>query len=178
MTAHRAGSPLQSCFASARGMATALCCSLALATWAQTIKIPDFRQPPADPVALKSGEPCVDCGRILSIREVSTERSRNVPQAFQGGGQPGASTGPGGPNLVGAVIYLPLGGDATTTEKPFVGGVGTPEMKERFRESTYEITVRLDDGALRFVQRHDGSRYRVGDRVRLSGVNQIELVVD
>ena len=96
-----------------------------------------------------------------------------VPQAFQSGG-PGTSSGPGGPNLVGAVIYLPLGGE--TTERPFVGGVGTPEMRERFRESTYEIAVRLDDGSLRFVQRHDGTRYRVGDRVRLSGVNQIELV--
>jgi outer membrane lipoprotein SlyB len=97
---------------------------------------------------------------------------------FQGGGQPGPPPGASQPNLVGAVIYLPLGGDGTTTEKPFVGGVGTPEMRERFRETTYEIAVRLNDGSTRFVQRHDGTRYRVGDRVRLPGAGQIELVVD
>lgn len=143
--------------------------------WAQTIKIPDFRQPVPPTAVFKPGEPCNECGRILSIREIQVERKPVVPQAFQSGG-PGTSSGPGGPNLVGAVIYLPLGGE--TTERPFVGGVGTPEMRERFRESTYEIAVRLDDGSLRFVQRHDGTRYRVGDRVRLSGVNQIELVTD
>ena len=86
----------------------------------------------------------------------------------------------GGPTGICAAIAAARAGATVTLleEKPFVGGVGTPEMKERFRESTYEITVRLDDGALRFVERPDGSRYRVGDRVRLSGVNQIELVVD
>jgi outer membrane lipoprotein SlyB len=145
---------------------------IALAAWAQTIKIPDFRQPP--PVAsVKPGEPCSDCGRILSIREIQAERKPVVPPAFQGGG-PGTSSAASERNLVGAVIYLPLGNDGT--QRPFVGGVGTPEMRERFRETTYEIAVRLDDGTLHFVQRVDGTRYRVGDRVRLSGVNQIELV--
>lgn len=78
--------------------------------------------------------------------------------------------------MVGAVIYLPLGNDPT--ERPFVGGVGTPEMRERFRETTYEISVRLDDGSLRFLQRYDGIRYRVGDRVRLPGAGQIEMITD
>jgi outer membrane lipoprotein SlyB len=77
---------------------------------------------------------------------------------------------------VGAVIYLPLGGE--TPERPFVGGVGTPEMRERFGETTYEITVRLDDGGMRFIQRNDGSRYQVGDRVRMAGTAGLEPIVE
>ena len=148
---------------------------IVLAAWAQTIRIPDFRQSPPDAYTSKPGEPCNDCGRILSIREIQIQRKPNVPQAFQSGG-PGPSSGPSGPNLVGAVIYLPLGNE--TSERPFAGGVGTPEMRERFRETTYEIAVRLDDGSTRFLQRSDGTRYRVGDRVRLAGVNQLELLAE
>ena len=148
---------------------------IVVAGWAQTIRIPDFRQPPPASATIKPGEACLSCGRILSIREVQAERKPNVPQAFQGGGA-GASSGPGGPNLVGAVIYLPLGNESA--ERPFIGGVGTPEMRERFRETTYEVAVRMDDGATRFVPRHDGTRYQVGDRVRLSAPGQLELVTE
>ncbi|MCC7487755.1 MAG: hypothetical protein IT529_22525 [Burkholderiales bacterium] len=148
----------------------------AFAAGAQTIRIPDFRNPPTAAATYKPGEPCENCGRILAIREKSVQRKPNVPQPFQGGG-PGASSSPGADrNLVGAVVYLPLGGDSG--EKPFVGGVGTPEMRERFQDTTYEITVRLDDGAVRFLERHDGTRYRIGDRVRLPGAGQIELLAE
>jgi hypothetical protein len=89
-------------------------------------------------------------------------------------GSPGSSSGAVECNLAGAVIYLPLGGE--TTERPFVGGVGTPEARERFRESSYEILVRLDEDVLRTIRRPHGSRYRVGDRVRLSSNDQIEPI--
>ena len=148
---------------------------IAVAAWAQSIKLPDFRQLPPATATIMAGEACNSCGRIVSIREVQTERKPSVPQALQGGG-PGMSSGPGGPNRVGVVIYLPLGNDSA--DRPFVGGVGTPEMRERFRETTYEIVVRLDDGGTRIVQRFDGTRYQVGDRVRLSAPGEIELVAD
>ena len=157
-------------------VAGAVALSIGFAVRAQTIRIPDFRQSPPAPATLRSGEPCNDCGRILSIREVQTQRKPNVPPAFQSG-SPGTSSGPGERNLVGAVIYLPLGNNETA-ERPYVGGVGTPEMRERFQETTYEIAVRLDDGAMRFVERHDGTRYRVGDRVRIPAPGQLEIVAE
>ncbi len=172
--------PLQSAQSARRartaGAALAVVLCGGLAAWAQTIRIPDFRQsPPAAPVTLRTGEACTDCGRILAIREVHVERRPQVPQALQAS-TPGPATGPGEGNLVGAVIYLPMGNDPA--DRPFVGGVGTPEMRERFQETTYEISVRLDDGSLRFLQRYDGSRYRVGDKVRLPGAGQIELLAE
>ncbi|MPZ41813.1 MAG: hypothetical protein GEV05_00130 [Betaproteobacteria bacterium] len=146
--------------------------SLALAAFAQSIKLPDLRSPPPSMVTLKPGEPCNACGRVVSIREVQLDQRSSVPPAFHG--SPGSSSGSVDRNLVGAVIYLPLGG--ATRERPFVGGVGTPEAQARFRQSSYEILVRLDDGTLRTTQRHDGSRYSVGDRVRLAGNDEIELI--
>jgi len=152
----------------------AIWCALALAAWAQSIKIPDFRQSP--PITtLKPGEACIECGRILSVRETQIERKPTLPAGPQGSG-PGSSTGFSDGVLVGAVIYLPMG--ENTSERPFVGGVGTPEMQERFRETAYEISVRMDDGRLRVVRRPDGSYYRTGDKVRLSAGNQIELITD
>jgi outer membrane lipoprotein SlyB len=160
------------------GLAHAFAIALAVAfsaALAQTIRIPDFRQAPPATFTIRGGEACTDCGRILSIREIQIERRPQVPQALQNS-TPGPTVGPGQNNMVGAVIYLPLGNNPG--ERPFVGGVGTPEMRERFQETTYEISVRLDDGALRFLQRHDGTRYRVGDKVRLPGAGQIELLAD
>jgi outer membrane lipoprotein SlyB len=139
----------------------------------QSIKMPDLRKPMT--YQLQPGERCELCGRILSIREKHIQRRPAVPSALSSS-QPGASPGGlGHANLVGAVVYLPLG---NTDERPFVGGVGTPEMRERFRQTTYEITVRLDEGSLRFLERYDGTRYRVGDKVRLPGAGQIELLAE
>ena len=158
----------------ARAVMLLLGSSIALAAWAQSTRTLDLRLPPPSITSMKAGEPCDACGRIVSIREIRLDRNPGAPSAYRG--VPGSSDGVVGRNLVGAVIYLPLGGD--TTERPFVGGVGTPEARERFRESSYEILVRLDDDSLRTVERIDGSRYRIGDRVRLSGVGQIELVAE
>ena len=135
---------------------------------AQTIRIPDIRELDA-PVAAKIAGPCGECGRVVSIREIATERTAAVPATFQG-----AARGPVQHNLVGAVVYLPL--SSASSDRPFVGGVGTPEMRERFGNTTYELTLRMDDGSVRFVQRGDAWRYRVGDRVRAAGADGLELV--
>jgi outer membrane lipoprotein SlyB len=160
-------------------MALAALFCMAMAAKAQSPRILDLRPPPATspPAAstLKPGEPCNACGRIVSIREVQADDRRLASSPFQTAGA-GSSSGAERSPPVGAVIYLPLGGE--TADRPFVGGVGTPEMKERFAETTYEITVRLDDGATRFIQRKDGGRYEVGDRVRIRGPAGLEPIVE
>jgi hypothetical protein len=138
------------------------------ASWSQTLYIPDFRKSQA-PSKLRPGDKCADCGRIVSIREIYVDRGSSVPTSFQG-----ASRGPGEHNLVGAVVYLPFG--SSGGDKPFVGGVGTPEMRERFGSQSYDIMVRMEDGAMRSVRRADGGRYGVGERVRLEQSGAFEVV--
>ena len=143
---------------------------VAAAAHGQPIRIPDFRDTTA--VALKPGEACNKCGVIRSIREVQVARPIPVPEAFRTNPR---DTAPGSDIYVGAVVALPLADGKEQPGKPFVGGVGTPEMRERFSESTYEITIRLDEGGFTQVTRRDGATYRVGDRVRVSGT-QLELI--
>jgi hypothetical protein len=161
-----------------RGLALALAGGMALAAAAQTYRIPDLKPPPPRIApAPRAGEPCDACGRIISIREISTTRglpAATVAPVPGGGSDP---TNPNQQNLIGAVIYLPLGGQHA--EKPYIGGVGTPEMYARMRETTYEVTVRLDDGTIRFVRRPDaGATLSVGDRVRWVGTDELELLVN
>jgi hypothetical protein len=147
-------------------LAAVLSC-LAAQAHGQAIIIPDFREPPR--ATLKPGEPCDGCGVIRLIRQVQVSRPVSIPRAFQ---NDPLDQGPGSTVLVGAVIALPLGAGS---EKPFVGGVGTPEMRERFSETTYEVVIRLDNGAYTTMQRTDGASFRVGDRVRVQGT-QLELL--
>jgi hypothetical protein len=139
---------------------------------AQYIRIPDIRNSsPAAAPAPKAGEVCDNCGVIQSIREIEGQRPVAVPRAFQN--DAAEQGGAGGTVRVGAVVALPM--SDSSTNQPFVGGVGTPEMRARFSQSTYEITVRLDTGATTVTQRRDGANFRVGDRVRLRGID-LELL--
>jgi hypothetical protein len=157
------------------GWAAACGAWLAALGHAQTIRIPDLRQEPVDVVQIRPGVPCVGCGRVISLQERQVSGDPNPASGYRSPVSSSA-TATGQSHLVGAVILLPLGNHST--DKPFVGGVGTPEMRERFRQTIYNMTVRLDDGELRSLQRYDGYRFRVGDRVRLSGVDRVELVAE
>jgi hypothetical protein len=147
-------------------LAAVLSC-LAAAAHGQAIRIPDFREPPR--ATLKPGDPCERCGVIRSIREVQVSRPVPVPRVFQ---NDPLDQGLGSTVLVGAVVALPLGAGS---EKPFVGGVGTPEMRARFSETTYEVVILFDNGGYTTMQRPDGASFRVGDRVRVQGM-QLELL--
>lgn len=144
----------------------------AMPAQAQYIRIPDFRNaPPPAAAAPRAGEVCDNCGVIRSIREIQGQRPVAVPGAFQN--DPADHGGPGSPVRVGAVVAMPM--SENPKDQPFVGGVGTPEMRERFSQSTYEITIRLDTGAMTATQRRDGANFRVGDRVRVRGI-ELELI--
>jgi len=131
---------------------------------AQTIRVPDFRQ--QSKVAPDPG-PCDDCGVIRSISEINRRRDTAQPVTT-------LSNSTAGTRVVGAVIVVPFGGSSAATT-PFVGGVGTPEMQQRFGEISYQVVVRMDDGTTRVLERRDGGRYSIGDRVRLAE-GQLELL--
>ena len=111
----------------------------ALAVWAQT---------------------CLVCGEVRSIREVnSTGMSQRQAPTTPGSPQ-GLDTGP----VVGTVAQFHFG---EKTERWTFGAAGTPEMQTRLGETTYEITVAMDVGERRTLQRRDGNRFHVGQRVAL-----------
>jgi outer membrane lipoprotein SlyB len=149
--------------------------AIAAAASAQTYGIPDLKPPPPRVApAPRAGEPCNSCGRIVSIREVNT--AHGLPAAALGpvpGGQPDSVTQQ---NLIGAVVYLPLGDKAA--DRSYIGPAGTPEMYARMRETTYELGLRMDDGTVRIVRRPDGSSFAVGDRVRWLSGSDLELLVN
>jgi hypothetical protein len=145
--------------------AALLCAALA---GAQALVIPDFRQSATYSAGPRPGEACDRCGVIRSIREIQSPRGSASRMST-----PGPSNDLDSPVYVGAVIALPT--NSYEGGKPYVGGVGTPEMQARFAQTSYELIVRLDSGGYVTVQRPDGGNYRVGDRVRVQGVN-LELL--
>jgi hypothetical protein len=117
----------------------ALLAFVALSAWAQT---------------------CLVCGEVRSIREIGgavpTEpRSRTV----------GVSSGLDTPFVVGSVAQFSFGG--SRDQGWTFGAAGTPEMQARFAETTYEVDVAMDVGESRTLQRRDGYRFHVGQRVAL-----------
>ena len=107
---------------------------------------------------------CTVCGQVRAIREVSAARPVAEParpaQAAPGGGS-ALDTAP----VVGTVARFEF--DSGRPEAWHLGSAGTPEMRMRLGEIYYEVTVAMDDGERRTVQRRDGNRFHVGQRVAL-----------
>ena len=97
---------------------------------------------------------CRDCGVIHSVREVQRQREAAASPA-----------GSGGP--VGFVVYIPIG-PGRSSEDSYVGSVGSKEWQNRTTSTSYEFTVRMDDGDYRVVRKDGMSDLQVGDRVRIS----------
>jgi len=132
---------------------------------AQSDKPLDLRIPPSD-MAPNSNALCGVCGEIRSIREVNVGRTQAAQAATVSehvGPRPSIDEW----RVVGAVVYLPLGGGAKSDEGWRVGAMGTPEVQAQFGQSSYEIEVLMDGGERRTIQRRDGSRFKVGQRVTL-----------
>jgi outer membrane lipoprotein SlyB len=77
------------------------------------------------------------------------------------GTQSGLDTAP----VVGTVAQFQFGGGKS--EGWSFGAAGTPEMQTRLGETYYELTVAMDSGEKRTVERKDGNRFHVGQRVAL-----------
>ena len=107
---------------------------------------------------------CTVCGEVRAIREVSAPRPSSVaaprPPATVGTSSD-LDTGP----VVGTVARFEF--DRDRPDSWHLGAAGTPEMQLRLGEVVYEVTVVMDGGERRTVQRRDGSRFYVGQRVAL-----------
>jgi hypothetical protein len=103
---------------------------------------------------------CLVCGEVRAIREVSS--SPMAQKASSGvGTQSALDTAP----VVGTVAQFHFGGGKS--EGWSFGAAGTPEMQTRLGQTYYELTVAMDSGEKRTVERKDGNRFHVGQRVAL-----------
>lgn len=104
---------------------------------------------------------CLVCGQIKSIREINSAGLQPRPAPTTPGSPQALDTGP----VVGTVAQFHFGGGKA--EGWTFGAAGTPEMQTRLGETTYEITVAMDMGESRTLERRDGNRFHVGQRVAL-----------
>ena len=104
---------------------------------------------------------CQVCGEIRAIREVSAVgRPAPTPAPTTAGTPSDLDTGP----VVGTVAQFHWGKGEGNWH---FGAAGTPEMQARLGQTYYEIVVAMDNGDKRTLERKDGNRFYVGQRVAL-----------
>jgi hypothetical protein len=106
---------------------------------------------------------CTVCGEVRSVREVSALRPQTAEPRAPGAVGTGSAldTAP----VVGTVARFEF--DRDRPDSWHLGAAGTPEMHQRLGEVYYEVIVVLDGGERRTVERRDGNRFHVGQRVAL-----------
>jgi hypothetical protein len=155
-----------------KALRAALLSLFAAAAWAQQVQISDSRYPGINMDLSQKGALCNVCGEIRSIREINVGLPQNAAADNR------ESDHAPGSNLehwrvVGNVLTLPLGGGKD--DGPRVGSAGTPEMNTRFAESSFEINVVMDNGDHRTINRRDGWKFQIGDRVTMRS-GEMELM--
>jgi outer membrane lipoprotein SlyB len=105
---------------------------------------------------------CNECGVVRSIREIRKRRDAPLYALANPGSVAGFDS-----RAVGALVVLPFAKRASDNDAS-AGASGTPEMNSRFAEVSYDITLRMDDGSYRTLERRDGGLFSTGDRVRVS----------
>jgi hypothetical protein len=105
---------------------------------------------------------CLDCGVVRAIREIRTEREAPRPDVYVSSPQY-RDTMPAELPRIGPAISMTWGaGERTRTQ---IGAFGTPEMKHRYIDVTYEVSVRFDDGRFGLIEQDEVGDLREGDRV-------------
>jgi outer membrane lipoprotein SlyB len=102
---------------------------------------------------------CANCGNVESIRTVTTRAQ-------------GSGLGAAGGAILGGLLGNQVGsghGRQLATVAGAVGGavVGNQVEGNMKANHSYEIRVRLDDGAVRTFHQHSVPQWRTGDRVRI-----------
>jgi len=116
--------------------------------------------PPPAPVAAEAPRPvCTNCGVIESVRAIHKEAPASGLGAAAGG-------------LLGGVVGHQLGNGRGRDLMTVVGAVGGAVAgheveKNRNQSTTYETTVRFDDGTTQRVTQAEAPAWRQGERVRV-----------
>ncbi|MDB5809080.1 MAG: hypothetical protein JWN94_1202 [Betaproteobacteria bacterium] len=132
-------------------------CSLVAAAMMSLAALPQVLAQPAGTTTVPNSVVfrCKQCGVVNAIREVQQTREGTTP-----------GLGPDAP--VGLVLYIPTG-PGSRQGGQFAGSVGNREWQNRISSTTYEFTVRMDDGDYRVVTKNGVSDLQIGDRVRVDG---------
>jgi hypothetical protein len=143
------------------------------------VNTPSTPQAPANPKSEKSQSAnvtgtCVNCAVIRSIRTVERERAtpRQVP-SYINSTQYESTVAAGGPPLVGPVVGFTFG--PGSNNQTFVGAAGSPAMRQRLMQISYEVILRFDDGRFGLLELDDAGDFRANDRVRVVN-NMLELL--
>ncbi|MFT5642959.1 MAG: outer membrane lipoprotein SlyB [Janthinobacterium sp.] len=118
------------------------------------------KQPQApDRVALEAA--CSNCGMIDSIREIKTRAE-------------GSGVGAAGGAIVGGVLGNQIGGGTGKQLATVAGAIGGAfagnQIEGNVKATTsYDVTVRLDNGTTRTIRQSGQPRWNAGDQVRIVG---------
>ena len=103
---------------------------------------------------------CRDCGTVEAVREVSKPAEGQRPRRDRRRriGRPARPPDRAGKGNTAATIVGAVG-----------GGVAGHQVEKQVRaEKQSQITVRFEDGSTRIITQEGGSRWQVGDHVRLN----------
>jgi uncharacterized protein YcfJ len=104
--------------------------------------------------------PCRECGTVEAVREVTTSAEGTGVGAVAGGVLGG---------LLGHQVGRGKGNTAATIVGALGGAVAGNQVEKHVRADTkLEVTVRFADGGMRSIMQEGGTRWQVGDHVRLS----------
>ncbi|MCX7150132.1 MAG: glycine zipper 2TM domain-containing protein [Rhodocyclales bacterium] len=119
---------------------------------------PDYVPPPT---AVSAPPPCIDCGVITNVRQVTNEGKGTGAGAIIGG-------------IAGGVLGSNVGSGNTRTLASIAGAVGGGMLgnsieKSQRQTTSYQVNVRMDDGSTRTIAADTLPSWRIGDKVKLVG---------
>lgn len=118
---------------------------------------PDYVPSPATVSAPPA--PCLDCGVVSNVRQVTNEGKPSGAGAIIGG-------------LAGAALGSNVGSGNTRTAVSIAGAVGGGLLgnsieKSQRQTTSYEVTLRMEDGSTRTIASDTLPSWRIGDKVKL-----------
>lgn len=119
---------------------------------------PDYVPSPA---TASAPAPCLDCGVVSNVRQVTNEGKPTGAGAVIGG-------------LAGAALGSNVGSGNTRTVASIAGAVGGGLLgnsieKSQRQTTSYEVTLHMEDGSTRTIAADTLPSWRIGDKVKLVG---------